>query len=212
MVARFVLQHAQDRDMTRPDPPAQLAIGDLQFSLPLEGLLWTQWIHCYTLGGSGSLLPHKYTGINSRCQDLGTKKFDSDDAFRQFVGERIRSARGEGLTQKRLAEAIGKSEDTVRNYESHATSPDIVTLKKIADVTGKDLGYFIGYPTNSSGDHGRLVDPHRVPPEETTKTLAGYFEFGDRIIKASLVLEAYGPPSRLGGWYRPDEPGTDEDP
>lgn len=44
-----------------------------------------------------------------------------------------------GLTQAEFAEALGVSETTIRNYEKGHSFPDVLTLKKIEEVTG--VGY-----------------------------------------------------------------------
>lgn len=58
-------------------------------------------------------------------------------------GERVAAIREHhGLTQAALAEAIGKSEDTVRAYEHGRAHPTLTGLPELADalgVTGCDL-------------------------------------------------------------------------
>lgn len=52
----------------------------------------------------------------------------------------LKAARtNKGLSQEEAAKLIGVSVDTIRNYESNNTYPDIPILKKIEEVY--DIGY-----------------------------------------------------------------------
>jgi len=58
--------------------------------------------------------------------------------------KRIRQAREEtGLSQKEFAEKLGKSEDTVRGYESGRRPPPDHVMDQIAEVTGWRPHWFV---------------------------------------------------------------------
>jgi transcriptional regulator with XRE-family HTH domain len=56
------------------------------------------------------------------------------------IGERIKKCRGQTSIEK-LAEKIGKSTGTVKNYESGKTEPTISDIKAIATALGADAIY-----------------------------------------------------------------------
>jgi transcriptional regulator with XRE-family HTH domain len=64
------------------------------------------------------------------------------------IGRRIAQARKEaGLSQRELAEKIGVADaQSVSRYERGITEVKTRRLEKIAEVTGKPLGYFIHIP------------------------------------------------------------------
>ena len=54
-----------------------------------------------------------------------------------------------GLTQEQAADRIGIARQTLVNYETGKTSPDIKTLRRIADVYGIDkdrISFFADNP------------------------------------------------------------------
>lgn len=59
----------------------------------------------------------------------------------------LKSARvNKGLTQKKAAELIGVTEDTLRRYENGKTFPDVPTIKRIEDVYGVPYANLIFCP------------------------------------------------------------------
>lgn len=61
-----------------------------------------------------------------------------------FDPTRIRAARHlVGLSPKAFAESIGKSDQTVRNWERGVTSPTIRDLEALCECYGFDLSYFV---------------------------------------------------------------------
>ena len=50
-----------------------------------------------------------------------------------------------GISQQKLADAIGISQQSVNKYENHQTQPDIVTLIQIADFFHTSVDYLIGH-------------------------------------------------------------------
>ena len=72
------------------------------------------------------------------------------------------------VTQNRLAEAIGVSQQSINKYENHNVEPDIDTLIKIADFFHVSVDFLIGHdlPQGESefrlhSDEVRLVSQYR---------------------------------------------------
>ena len=49
-----------------------------------------------------------------------------------------------GISQQRLADAIGVSQQSINQYENHNIEPDIAVLSKIADYFDTSVDYIIG--------------------------------------------------------------------
>ena len=65
-------------------------------------------------------------------------------AARTDLGERIRTARADlGWKQKHLAAEVRVEPITVSRWERGATTPDLDTLRAVAEATGKPLAYFV---------------------------------------------------------------------
>ena len=50
-----------------------------------------------------------------------------------------------GVTQQRLASAVGVSQQSINKYENHNVEPDIHTLIAIADFFQTSIDYLIGH-------------------------------------------------------------------
>lgn len=50
-----------------------------------------------------------------------------------------------GVTQQRLAQAVGVSQQSINKYENHNVEPDISTLIAIADFFHTTVDYLIGH-------------------------------------------------------------------
>lgn len=156
------------------------------------------------------------------------KKHLTAEEFGAQVGLRIRAAReadGGKMSQSKLGSMIGQSDKTISSWERGITFPTVVDVKNLSLALERSISWLLGLEEKqpaSTSDQGPpeeraadengvrgLVDPRHMPPEESNKTLAGYFDFGDRVIRASLLLEAYGPPARLGR-YSSEEPRIDK--
>lgn len=59
-----------------------------------------------------------------------------------------------GLTQQKLADILHISQQSVYKYENDITSPDIETLKNIADFFETSIDYVVGYTEL----------PHKIEP------------------------------------------------
>ncbi|MDO5300457.1 MAG: helix-turn-helix transcriptional regulator [Clostridia bacterium] len=49
-----------------------------------------------------------------------------------------------GISQQRLADAIGVSQQSINQYENHNVEPDIKTLSSLADYFNTSVDYIIG--------------------------------------------------------------------
>ena len=50
-----------------------------------------------------------------------------------------------GISQQRLAEAVGSTQQSINKYENHQTQPDFATLIQIADFFHTSVDYLIGH-------------------------------------------------------------------
>lgn len=57
-----------------------------------------------------------------------------------------------GISQQKLADAIGISQQSVNKYENHQTQPDIVTLIQMADFFHTSVDFLIGH-TEAQAEH-----------------------------------------------------------
>ena len=78
-----------------------------------------------------------------------------------------------GISQQKLADAIGMSQQSVNQYENHDTEPDILTLCKLADYFETSVDYIVGHtdirnhsePTAAyhlNADEGGIIDKYRA--------------------------------------------------
>lgn len=51
----------------------------------------------------------------------------------------------QGISQQKLADAVGISQQSINKYENHQTQPDIATLILIADYFHTSVDYLIGH-------------------------------------------------------------------
>lgn len=57
-----------------------------------------------------------------------------------------------GVSQQKLAEAIGLTQQSINKYENHKIEPDIATLMLIADFFHTSVDYLIGH-TEAQAEH-----------------------------------------------------------
>lgn len=50
-----------------------------------------------------------------------------------------------GISQQRLAEALGSTQQSINKYENHQTEPDIAMLIQIADFFHTSVDYLVGH-------------------------------------------------------------------
>ncbi len=114
--------------------------------------------------------------------------------LKRLFGLRVQSLRRRvGLTQEQLAEAIGKSLDTVSNVERGVSSTRIETMDKIATVLGVSLAelFELDVPVSRDKETRKAVERLvRVVEGESAETI----ETLTKMAELALSL-----PSRRGG-------------
>ena len=50
-----------------------------------------------------------------------------------------------GISQQRLADAIGVSQPSINKYENHSIEPEIEILKRMADYFNTSIDYIVGH-------------------------------------------------------------------
>ena len=83
-----------------------------------------------------------------------------------------------GISQQKLADAIGMTQQSINQYENHDTEPDIMTLCKLADFFETSIDFLTGHtdirnhiePTSAyhlNDDEGEVIDKYRaLTPKE----------------------------------------------
>ena len=83
-----------------------------------------------------------------------------------------------GISQQKLADAIGMSQQSINQYENHGTEPDIITLSRLADFFETSVDYLIGHtdirdhiePTSAfhlNADEANVITQYRaLTPKE----------------------------------------------
>ena len=69
-----------------------------------------------------------------------------------------------GISQQRLADAIGVSQPSVNKYENHNIEPDIGILTNMADFFNTSIDYIVGH-TDEQGRTG-YTEPFYLNAEE----------------------------------------------
>lgn len=69
-----------------------------------------------------------------------------------------------GVSQQRLAEAIGSTQQSINKYENHQTEPDIATLMLIADFFHTSVDFLIGHSEAQAESEG--VPVYRLNADE----------------------------------------------
>ena len=57
-----------------------------------------------------------------------------------------------GISQQKLADAVGLTQQSINKYENHKIEPDIATLMLIADFFHTSVDYLIGH-TEAQAEH-----------------------------------------------------------
>ncbi len=97
--------------------------------------------------------------------------------LRNQLGGRLRAVReAKRLTQQQLADLLGKSIETISNFERGKTLPSLVTLEQMARVLKVSMGEFfdnkrIVESPSRSGSAGRLEIAVSLLPAEDVEVL-----------------------------------------
>ena len=82
------------------------------------------------------------------------------------------------ISQQKLADAIGMSQQSINQYENHDTEPDVATLSKLADYFNTSVDYIVGHTDikdpfdntaayHLNADEGELISRYRaLSPKE----------------------------------------------
>lgn len=93
-----------------------------------------------------------------------------------------------GISQQRLATAVGVSQQSINKYENHNVEPDIKTLILIADFFGTSVDYLVGH--SDPGDDMSL-SPAYLSDEEV-KLITGYRNLSLRERQSvRMIIENY---------------------
>ena len=87
-----------------------------------------------------------------------------------------------GVSQQKLADAIGMSQSSVNDYENRNIEPDISTLMRMADFFETSVDYIVGYTdirrkTEAVSEYAlneresALIDGYRKIPESSRKVV-----------------------------------------
>ena len=101
--------------------------------------------------------------------------------FGKALGQRLKGCReAKGLTQAQLAMALGKSVETVSNFERGRTLPSLLTLNSLAEKLGVPLTAFFDADEQIPTQAGKISKAARtirnsadVLPEDDLEILAG---------------------------------------
>lgn len=94
----------------------------------------------------------------------------------------LRSLRREfRISQQKLADALGVSQQSINKYENHGAEPDIQTLCRMADYFHTTVDYLVGHSDRRDGDNG-------PPAAETEVSLRGLSDREQELIRI-LVRE-----------------------
>lgn len=105
------------------------------------------------------------------------------------IGGRIRAARrGAGLTQARLAAALGVEPITVSRWERGVTSPSLPRLRRIAELTETTVSDLVGV--------GGPNDAHALELQALREELAATRALVERV---ALALERLARPRSAAG-------------
>lgn len=69
-----------------------------------------------------------------------------------------------GISQQKLAEAIGLTQQSINKYENHKIEPDITTLMMIADFFHTSVDFLIGHSEAQAESEG--VPIYRLTADE----------------------------------------------
>ena len=97
--------------------------------------------------------------------------------------------REKGITQKKLAEIVGTTQQSINKYENHNIEPDISTLITMADYFNISVDYRIGH--SESRQTEELTELQQLYICETSR-LEGYRKLNDKEKESiRLIIENY---------------------
>ncbi len=85
-----------------------------------------------------------------------------------------------GISQQKLADVLGITQQTINKYENHAVEPDIYMLMQMADFFETTVDYLVGYaPNHPSGteqydltaEEAVLVENYRILSQKERESI-----------------------------------------
>ncbi|OAH58653.1 MULTISPECIES: helix-turn-helix transcriptional regulator [Bacillaceae] len=96
-------------------------------------------------------------------------------------GERLKHVRkAKKLRQNELGQTLGLTQSTISQYEKNQKTPDINTLKKIADTLNVSAEYLLlrtDDPINYTREHRELIEKENITPFITPEELKKNYRF-----------------------------------
>ena len=75
-----------------------------------------------------------------------------------------------GISQQRLAEAIGVSQPSINKYENHNIEPEIEVLRRMADYFNTSIDYIVGHTDiRRKIEHTDVYHPNQFETEVITR-------------------------------------------
>ena len=98
------------------------------------------------------------------------------------IGNMLKTARSEaGMTQEKAAEALGVSRQTISNWETGKTYPDIISVIHMSDLYSISLDHLLKEETSMKESYAQYL-------KQSTDTVAG----NERLSKIILVCTVFG--------------------
>lgn len=143
--------------------------------------------------------------------------------YTNVFGARIQWAMDQkGVSVEDMAEHFDVTVQSVYRWLRDEPRVNLDRLEQLSKYLGKPTWWWFApkemienHPATQNGQRARVenlkgqagggssIDPGEMPTSEAAKMLAGYFHFGERKIRTSIVFSAEGPPGDFGG-YSPD--------
>jgi transcriptional regulator with XRE-family HTH domain len=103
--------------------------------------------------------------------------------LKTHIGVKVKAARlDRGLTQERLADAVGKAVETISNIERGHAQSGLDTLAKISEVLDVPMSYFF-----TDLDGARRISKVRLEAEERLRTLTKSMRDDDLPLAVELL-------------------------
>ncbi|MCL6614111.1 MAG: helix-turn-helix domain-containing protein [Firmicutes bacterium] len=105
------------------------------------------------------------------------------------IGARLREARERaGLTQEQAARSAGLVREQLSYYENGRREIDLVSLKKLADLYGYTVSYFLEEEPRQAGDELALAFRAGEIAEEDLETMAWVQRFTRNLAELDHLL------------------------
>ena len=107
----------------------------------------------------------------------------------ELIGERLKEARERaGLTQELAARSTGLIREQLSYYENGRREIDLVCLKKLADLYGYTVSFFLNEEPEQAGDELALAFRAEEIAEENLETMAWAQRFTRNLAELDRLL------------------------